>query len=127
MKLYEFFGSVSYDENQDNKKQDDIMSKEEENDLADEIFWYIIDNDDLHKKYFMPIARQIKKSDNDQAHDWKLWKHMVLAGCKKYYEEHEVPGNPKEVFNKKFRIDLCKRLTEHYHDDIMNDEYNLGY
>ena len=129
MKLCEFFGNISYDANKETKKDPNKMDKEEENQLADEVFWFIVDDDDLYKKYFMPIARELKKTlDNDEhdLHDYKVWKSMVNAGCIKYYEQNDVPGNPKEIFNKKFRIDLCKRLAEHFHKDLVGDEYDLG-
>jgi hypothetical protein len=128
MKLCEFFGNISHDANKETKKDPNKMDKEEENRLSDEIFWFIIDDDDLYKKYFMPIARELKKTLDDEhdLHDYKVWKPMVNSGCIKYYEENDIPGNPKEIFNKKFRIDLCKRLAEHFHKDVVGDEYDLG-
>ena len=129
MKLYEFFGSISHDVNGENKKSSEELSKEKENQLADDVFWFIIDNDDLHKKYFMPAAREIKKTSDDaeSMHDWKVWKPMVNAGCLEYFHENDVPGDPKVTFNKKFRADLCKRMCEHFHKDIIKGEYNLGH
>ena len=128
MKLYEFFGSMTHDVNEKAEKDPNKMNKEDEEQLADDVFWFIVDDDDLHKKYFMPIARELKKTlgDDSYTHDYKVWKPMTTAGCIKYYEENDVPGNPKETFNKKFRIDLCKRLSDHFHKDIVKGEYDLG-
>jgi hypothetical protein len=128
MKLNEFFGNVTHDVNSQNTDNGE-MGAEERSDLADKVFWFIVDSDDLHKKYFMRIASDIKNSNknNDSIdYDWKIWKPMVNAGCVEYFHEHDVPGDPKITFNKKFRADMCKRLVDHYHKDIENDEYDLG-
>lgn len=131
MKLFEFFGKIDHDiENTDDQNRIGI-NKEEEAKLADDVFWFILDDDDLHKQYFMPIARKLKKiydseSKLDDIHDWKSWAKMVNNGCMKYYQEHALKDDPNDIFDKKFRMELCKKLTNHYHDDIIKGEYNLG-
>lgn len=130
MKLYEFFGhyEMSMSQESDEPKS---LSKEEEETMTDQIFWYILDDDALHKKYFMPAAKKLKKiydseSKEDDKHDWKTWIPMVNRGCVKYYKENNLSGNPEKIFHKKIRKDLCKRLVDHYDEDIKNNKYNLG-
>jgi hypothetical protein len=130
MKLYEFFGNINQDSDRDDTANPDTLKKEEETELTDNVFWFILDDNDLHKKYFMPTAKALKqklddKTDSDE-HDWKVWLPMVNVGCVKFYKETDVQGDPKEVFDIKMRKELCKRLTDHYHQDIVKDEYNLG-
>jgi hypothetical protein len=131
MKLYEFFGKI--DHNIDSEKDQDPSSpgKEEEQELGNQVFWYILDHDNLHKKHALPLAKQIKKEYSSKkeegVHDWKLWMPMVKEGCAKYFEENDVQGDPNDVFNKEFCIDLCKRLADQYHEDITKDEYDLGH
>lgn len=124
MKLYEFFGNIDHNVNQDNDRDPAAPSKEDEKELGDQLFWYILDNNDLHKKYYMPAAKElhrIYKSDtkSDDVHDWKTWMPMVEAGCREFYKEHEVKESPQDAFNKELRIDLCKRLADHYHEEIV--------
>ena len=131
MKLYEFFGHLDLDLDQ-KKTDDENLNREQEEILIDNIFWFIVDNDKLHKKYFMPAAAKLKKihdtaSTKDNKHDWKTWIPMVNKGCVEYYEKHDVKGDPKDVFNKRVRRDLCKKLVDHYHKDIVNGEYELGH
>ena len=127
MKLYEFFGNI----NQDKEQDPHGLGKEEQQELSDQMFWYILDHDELHKKHFMPTAKKIKKThekDNKSGHhEWKLWLPMVNKGCMHFYKENHIKGDPKETFNKKFRIDLCKRLVDHFHKDIIKGEYKLGH
>ena len=125
MKLYEFFGNIKHDANEDSKPGS--PNKEEQQEIADQTFWYILDDNDLHKEFFMPIAKELKKiydskSKEDDMHDWKVWMPMVKKGCMEFYKEHEVPGDPNDSFNKDFRIDLCKRLADHYHDEIIKGD-----
>lgn len=132
MKLYEFFGHINVDDLVKNKDhQTSVDDHEQEVDLEEELFNFILDDDDLHKKFFMPIAKNIKRSATDgdpktDSHDWKLWISMVNAGCMKYYKEHDIKKHPKDAFPKDLRKDLCKRLTDHYHEDIMKNAYKLG-
>jgi hypothetical protein len=129
MKLYEFFGNIQHDHEDPSDKSKPTHGEEKE--LGDQVFWYILVDDDLHKKYFMPLAKELKKiydskSKQDDLHDWKLWMPMVKQGCVHYYKHNEVKGDPVDVFNKDFRIDLCKRLADHHHKDIIKGEYKLG-
>jgi hypothetical protein len=129
MKLYEFFGNIKHEER--NERDPQAPSKEEEQELCDQVFWYILDDNDLHKKHFMPTAKKLKKliadKTDDDSHDWKVWLPMVKEGCMKFYEDHDVKDSPTDTFNKEFCMDLCKRLADHYHEDIIKDEYNLGH
>ena len=131
MKLYEFFGHFNPTQDQNKTEDPYSLSHEDEELLSDQVFWYILDSDELHKKYFMPVANKLKKiydseSKTDDLHDWKVWIPMVNKGCVEYFEKHDIKGNPREVFNKKFRKTICVKLTDHYHDDIVKGEYQLG-
>ena len=127
MKLYEFFGNINRDQDPDGEKSH--QNKEQEQELSDQIFWYILDHDDLHKKHFLPLAKDIKgqhkEGASDEGHDWKLWMPMVKEGCVEFYKDHDVPGDPQEVFNKDLRVDVCKRLADHHHKDIIKGEYKI--
>ena len=123
MFLNEFFGNT-----QNPKHHTDVRmaghDSEHNQKLADDVFWFIIDNTNIHKKYGLPIIQRIKQDNTaHDKHDWKLWAPMVNHGCAEYYKIVTVDGDPKEAFNKQFRIDMCKRLVDHYHDDIFKGEY----
>ena len=125
MKLFEFFGNINHNPNEDQNKDPQSPGKEEEQELCDNVFWFILDDDDLHKKYFMPIAKELKAkyadTTDDASRDWKTWIPMVNAGCMKYYKEHKLEQHPSDAFSKEFRRDLCKRLEDHYHESIEKD------
>ena len=57
MLLKEFFGH-----NLNIKKESD---KPDDKGTKDELFWYIIDHDRLHKDYFIPLGKKIKNYQNE--------------------------------------------------------------
>jgi hypothetical protein len=120
MKLVEFFGR-SMDLNI-NKGKDQTDEK-----FDDDLFWYIVDHDKLHKDYFFPIAKQLKAlKECGPEMVLELFMPMVKKGCKEYYEYKEMKGNLGKVFPKDLREEMCKRLYDHYREDIKKDKYNLG-
>jgi hypothetical protein len=126
MKLFEFFGNINHNPNQDKDLDSKTPGKEEEQQLADDVFWYILDDNDLHKKYFMPISKELKikyaDTKDDDSRDWKVWLPLVNAGCMKFWKEHKIKQHPKDAFHKEFRRDVCKRLEDHYHEEIAKDK-----
>ena len=121
MKLYEFFGS-----NLDMKKHDPaVMDREEKEKMLQDIFYYMIDHDDLHKKHFIDIAREIHKNPAKE-HSPKIWLPLINKSCMEFYKEMKMEGDPKELFSKDLRKELCHKAADHYHKDIMMGEYTLG-
>jgi len=121
MLLKEFFG-----------KGEDVVKNLHKNrddkNISDDLFWYIIDHDKLHKDYFFPIARKIAKNKDkiDREQMVKEFLPMVLKGCKEYYEHKKMKGKLGQVFSKELRQDMCERLLDHYKDDVINDKYKVG-
>ncbi len=98
--------------------------------LSDEVFWFILDNDQLHKKFFIPLARKTYiKNFNDNFDNKEFcdsFMPMVKAGCILYYNEKELEGHLKNIFTKEMRKSLCQRIASHTYDDIVNGNYNVG-
>ena len=127
MRLFEFFGNIKHDSKEDSDPK--TVSKDEERKISDDVFWYILDSDELHKKYFLPRAKEIKAAyDVDKSlkgDDWKLWLPMAKAGCLEFYKKHEIKGHPSDTFTKEFFTELCKRLADHHYKDIIKGEYKI--
>ena len=84
----------------------------------DDLFWYILDHDKLHKDYFFPIAKKIKKlKECDDTMVYEMFMPMVVK---------EMKGKMGERFPVKMREGLCKRMYDHYRDDINKDRYKIG-
>ena len=124
MLLNEFFGrAIKAGKHQDKKHTD---QDQENNDL----FWYILDHDKLHKDYVIPLAQKIKKKQKENTLDKnasvKEFMPIVEKGCMEYYKHKKMNGKLGKIFPKKLREDLCEKLFDHFYDDIIKDSYNLG-
>jgi hypothetical protein len=133
MKLNEFFSPPA--DEQSDKDPRDVMSGQSDEDqdkLADEVYWYMLDDDNLHKEYFIPLAYDIKalqKADKFNHNEFvNKWLPLVNAACTKFYKENkeELPGDPADLFSLDMRKMLCQRLSDQHHTDIENDEYKVG-
>jgi hypothetical protein len=124
MLLNEFFGRpVKLGKSQDKDNNKDQGKN-------DELFWFMLDHDRLHKDHFFPLAQRIKKDikanrlNKDEC--MSTLKPMVEKGCMEFYAHHKMTGRPGKLFPKEMRDDLCERLFDHYVDGIKKDHYKLG-
>ena len=128
MKLLEFFGKPIeiHQDKQDSHRagEDPKLDREEEEQLANDIFEYILNNDELHKKHFLPIARTIHKNPTKH-HGPEVWLPLVNKGCMEFYKENDMRGDPLDLFNKEFRSNLCKKCSDQ-NKNILMGEFNLG-
>lgn len=116
MLLNEFFGNFNLKSNNSDDNQD----------KSDDLFWYIVDHDKLHKDFFIPIARKLKNmKECGEGEIYELFMPMVNKGCKEYYAFKHLPGKLHKQFPKQVRETLCQRLYDHYHEDILKDTYKL--
>jgi hypothetical protein len=128
MKLYEFFGHQNLDfyKGSDVEEEKNEKKKERNAHMIDDLFWFIVDHDKLHKEHFFKKADHIKeKFGKDEGHDPKIWEEMVKQGCVEFFHHHKMKGDIKELFDKEMRDELCQRLVDHYHKDIVDGSYKL--
>lgn len=120
MLLKEFFGPAI----ELGKKAND---KEVDKQFDDDVFFFILDHDRLHKDYFFPIAKKLSKLDScsDKMIN-ELFMPMVIKGCKEYYHKNKLEGRMGKCFPLSFREGLCKKLYDHYHNDVKKKLYRVG-
>lgn len=98
--------------------------------MRDELFWFMLDHDRLHKDFFHPIAVKIKKANEDgeidKAEICNAFMPMVKKGCLEFYQQKKLKGKIAKLFNEDLREDLCERLFDHYREDIIKGKYKLG-
>ena len=112
MFLKEFFSvPVNIDQNQ--KLKDTQPAN-----LEDEFFWFILDNDRLHKKHFFPISKKLKTLDEcGEKEIYEMFMPMVVEACKDYYSEKKLKGKLGKSFPLEMRQSLCQRLYDHYQEN----------
>jgi hypothetical protein len=123
MLLTEFFGKSIDPIKSLNKGRDD-------QNISDELFWFILDHDKLHKDHFHSIAPHIKKHNESGKIDKEKivaeFMPMVKKGCKEFYLSKKMQGKLGKIFSEELRKDMCERLYDHYKEDIVKEKYKLG-
>lgn len=94
-------------------------SQNQQPDLIDKVYWYILDNDYLYKKFCLPI---IHSGNIDSAKKISTWAPMVGKGCIMFYNEHNMSGHPKNLFDKELRQEVCNRLAEYYAEEMADEQ-----
>jgi hypothetical protein len=126
MKLLEFFNPNA----SSNKDESSGKTKHTDEKLSDELYWYILDHDRLHKEFFIPIAKEIsekiKQPNFDRVSAAKKFLPMINNACMDYYRENGMTEDPKDVFTKEMRQGLCQRLADQSYDDIEKGEYQFN-
>ena len=120
MRLNEFFGK-SVDVNKE------LSKKRNDNGNGDDLFWYIIDHDKLHKDHFHDLAKTIKNpKTQDKEYIVKEFMPMVRKGCREFYHHAKMTGRFEEKFTKEMMQDMCERLYDHYREDVIKGKYKVG-
>lgn len=127
MKLLEFFSVSKLDDEHSNRQDNEPKIDKER--MFDDLYWFILDHDSLHKTYFLPIARKIdakrKSKGFDKSTYIKKFLPMINKGCMLFYKEKSLEGDPKDIFSKSLRKDLCHRILNQSYDDICRGEYKI--
>lgn len=127
MKLLEFFNIPT---DKVNKVDSQGRSKIDQDDLEDRVYYFILDNDELHKRYVLPFAKSIRQKLEDpnfQKNKYKkYWIPMIDKGCDIFYKDNKLKDNPVKMFNKELRDALCVRFNDEIIDHIQNKMYKIG-
>lgn len=108
MLLKEFFG-----------QKIPVSKKDHKDSITDDLFWFILDHDRMHKDYGITLINQLKKNKNlSEDEIITQFSPMVKKGCKEYYIKQKLPGNLGKYFPKEVRQELCQRIYSHYCDNI---------
>jgi hypothetical protein len=122
MFLTEFFGKSLDIKSPTDQDHDD-------QEIANELFQYILEHDRLHKEYFHPLAKKLQRQQQSKKENKsrlvKEFMPMVEKGCKEYYHKNKLTGKLGKLFPLDMREELCDRLYDHYCDDIKRDKYKL--
>lgn len=110
MLLTEFFGKASQIHLKPGKEKD-------EQTIHNDLFWFIIDHDRIHKDYAFPLIKKLKGS-HDQKEILDDLMEMVKKGCKEYYVHKKMEGKLGKVFPEKLRKELCQQLYSHYKENL---------
>jgi hypothetical protein len=124
MLLNEFFGKAI------DATKGTSSNKDDDKQLRDELFWFILDHDKLHKDHLHPIATKIKEAEKngklDKEKSVAAFMPMIEKGCKEFYRNKKMTGSLGKHFPKDLREEMCEQMYDHFREDILKDKYKLG-
>ncbi len=98
-------------------------------DAVNELDSFIMNDEDLYRRRFMPIISNIKRKMNRKIYDHdkaqKLWMYLVDDAAKKYVKEFGSPGSDvKDMFPKETRMQVAKIISDRELENIKQGEYD---
>ena len=98
-----------------------------DSDAVNELDTYIMNNEDLYRRRFMPIISNIKRKIAKGVYDHEkaqtLWMYLVDDAAKAYIEEHgSVDQDVKDVFPKETRQQVARIISDRALENIKKDE-----
>ena len=108
-----------------------FISENIDSDAVNELDSYIMNNEELYRRRFMPIIsnirRKLKKNvyDNDKAQ--KLWMYLVDDAAKEYVKEFgTTQDDVATMFPKETRQKVAQIISDRELENIKQGEYDVS-
>ena len=97
---------------------------------TNELDLFVMNNEDLYRKQFMPIIQNLKRKVAKNIYDHekakKLWQYLIDDAAKAYVKEF---GNPdedvKNMFPKEVRLRVAEIIADRELENIKQGEYDV--
>ncbi len=99
-------------------------------DAVNELDSFIMNDEDLYRRRFMPIItnikRKIKKNTYDHEKAQKLWMYLIDDAARKYVKEFGSSGTDvKDMFPKETREQVARVISDRELENIKQGEYDV--
>ena len=101
-----------------------------DSDAVNELDSFLMNNEDLYRRRFMPIISNLKRKirkgiyDHDKAQ--KLWMYLVDDAAKEYVKEYgSTESDVKGMFPKETRLQVASILADREKENIEKGEYDV--
>ena len=100
-----------------------------DSDATNELDTFIMNNEELYRRRFMPIIsnirRKMKKGVYDHEKVIKLWMYLVDEAAKKYVGEFgSQDQDVKDMFPKETRLQVAQIIADREKENIEQGEYD---
>ena len=97
---------------------------------TNELDLFVMNNEDLYRKQFMPIIQNLKRKVAKNVYDHekakKLWMYLVDAAAKEYVKEFGAQGEDvKDMFPKETRLRVAELIADRELENIKQGEYDV--
>ena len=100
-----------------------------DSDAVNELDTYIMNNEDLYRRRFMPIISNIKRKlaknvyDHEKAQ--KLWMYLVDDAAKQYVKDYgSTQDDVGNMFPKETRMQVARVISDRELENIKQGEYD---
>ena len=102
-----------------------------DSDAVNELDSFIMNNEDLYRRRFMPIIsnikRKIKKDVYDHEKAQKLWMYLVDDAAKEYVKEYgSQQDDVANMFPKETRQKVARVISDRELENIKQGEYDVS-
>ena len=102
-----------------------------DSDAVNELDIYIMNNEDLYRRRFMPIIsnikRKLKKNVYDHEKAQKLWMYLVDDAAKEYVKEFgSTQDDVATMFPKETRQQVAQVISDRELENIKQGEYDVS-
>ena len=101
----------------------------EDSDAVNELDTFIMNDEDLYRRRFMPIItnirRKMKRGVYDHEKVIKLWMYLVDDAAREYVQEFGTPDQDvKDMFPKETRLKVAQVIADREKENIEQGEYD---
>ena len=106
-----------------------FITEAQDSDAINELDLFIMNDEDLYRRRFMPIItnikRKIKRGIYDHKKVIKMWMYLVDDAARKYVQEFGGPEQDvKDMFPKETRIKVAQVIADREKENIEQGEYD---
>ena len=106
-----------------------FITEAQDSDAINELDLFIMNDEDLYRRRFMPIITNIKRKmkrgiyDNEKV--IKLWMYLVDDAAREYVKEFGTPDEDvKDMFPKETRLQVAQIIADREKENIEQGEYD---
>ena len=107
-----------------------FINEAQDSDAVNELDLFIMNDEDLYRRRFMPIITNIKRKMKRGVYDHekviKLWMYLVDDAARKYVQEFGDPAQDvKDMFPKETRLKVAELISLREKENIERGEYDV--
>ena len=107
-----------------------FITEAQDSDAVNELDLFIMNDEDLYRRRFMPIItnikRKIKRGVYDHEKVIKLWMYLIDDAARKYVQEFGTPDQDvKDMFPKETRLQVAQVIADREKENIEQGEYDV--
>ena len=106
-----------------------FITEAQDSDAVNELDLFIMNDEDLYRRRFMPIITNIKRKMRRGVYDHekviKLWMYLVDDAARQYVQEFGTPDQDvKDMFPKETRLQVAQVIADREKENIEQGEYD---